>query len=382
MKKTFCARLLLCIVAALLAPAQFYAQTPSISQAATGSLPALPECDAILYVNARRIISEALPRILPAPLYEKMKTELDEIKRKSGIDLNGFESGVIAVRFGKPITATTDFLFVTRGTFNADALISLARIALQGKMREEKHGSKSIAIFKLSDVLGSTGAKPAPVPVPIPSGLDEMALTALDGSTLAAGSLAYLKTMMDLNGDQKRAGPDLVALAMRDPGALVSLAINIPPGLFSGLIPAEMQGSEEMMKLISGIEKFQLSVGMNATDFPLMVSLRTSSAEQARALSGILEMGIRAASSGIKDNKAQGMLDALKITTEGNDVQMQIAVPQETVATLIRDAGQTKPAAVAEAQKSDQAQKPDQMKKPAPKRARASQRKTTRARKP
>src|SRR5215216_886882 len=94
MKKTFYTRPLLCIVAALLAaaahlaparlaPAQVCAQTSGGPQAATGSLPVLPECDAILYVNARRIIGEVLPRILPAPEYAKVKAELEEIKRKS-----------------------------------------------------------------------------------------------------------------------------------------------------------------------------------------------------------------------------------------------------------------------------------------------------------
>jgi hypothetical protein len=342
---------------------QVFAQAP-----ATGSLPALPESDAILYINARRIINEALPRVLSAAQFAKVKTELDEVKRKTGIDISGFESGVLALRFGKPITATPDFVFVTRGTFNADALVSLARIGLQGKIREEKYGSKSINIVKLSDVMGATGAKA------VPGGLDEVAGTALDGNTLALGTISFLKATIDAQAGEKVINPALAALAMRDTSALISLAINIPPGAFNSLIPAGMQGNEEIGKLIAGIENFSLSLGMGATDFPLQAAVRTASAEHAHTLSGILEMGIRAAGSSMKDKKSQAMLDALKITDEGSSVRVVIAIPQETVATLLRDAGALNPTAAE--------QKTDQPKKPVAKAKRATQRKTTRAKKP
>ena len=368
MRMRFYTRLFLLIVTALLMSVQVYAQAP-----ATGSLPALPESDAILYINARRIINDALPRILPAAQYAKVKTELDDVKKKTGIDINGFESGVLALRFGKPITATPDFVFVTRGTFNADALVSLARIGLQGKIREEKYGSKSINIFKLSDVMGADGAKV------VPGGLDEIAGTALDGNTLALGTLSFLKATIDAEAGQKRISPELTALAMRDPGALISLAINIPPGAFSSLVPSEMQGNEEIGKLIAGIENFSLSLGMNATDFPLMAAVRTASAEHAHTLSGILEMGIRAAGSSMKDKKAQAMLDALKITNEGSSVQVQIAIPQETVATLIREASQPKAESPVFISTKEP---PKEVKPPAAKAKRAPQRKTTKAKKP
>ena len=362
MRTRFYTRLFLPLVMVLLASAQVYAQAPS--------LPPLPESDAVLYINARRIINEALPRILPAAEYAKVKTSLEEIKTKSGIDINGFETGVLALRFGKPITATPDFVFVTRGTFNADALISFARIGLQGKMREEKYGSKSISIFKLSDVMGASGAKA------VPGGVDEMAGVALDGNTLALGTLSFLKATIDAQTGEKVINPELAALAMRDTGALLSLAINIPPGAFNSLIPADMKGNEEIAKLIAGIENFSLSLGMDAADFPIQASVRTASAEHAHTLSGILEMGVRAVGSSMKDKKAQAMLETLKIIDEGNNVRVQIAIPQETVATLLREANKPKPPFVT-------AKEPPKEIKPGPaKSKRAPQRKTTRAKKP
>lgn len=350
----------MCAVAGLLISANVSAQAPASAQAAAGPLASLPECDAILYLNARRIINEALPRVLPAAQYAKVKAALDDVKAKSGIDINGFESGVLALRFGKPITTPPDYVLVVRGTFNADALLSLGRIGLQGKLREEKYGSKSINIFKLSEVLGAADAKS------LPTGTNDMAVAALDGGTLALGTIPYVKAAIDAEGGQRRASPELVALAMRDAGALMSIAMTISPGLFAGALPAQMGGNEEINKIISGIENFYLSVGMNATEFPLAASVRTASAEHARTLSGILEIGLRAASSQITDKKAQSMIETLKVTTEGNEVQARMAVPQETITTLIRQASEKKPEAKSNAappNKQTPAKKP-QGKKP------------------
>lgn len=338
MKKRFHTRLLLCAAAALLIPANVLAQAPAAPQADAGPLPALPECDAIMYINARRIINEALPRILPAAQYAKVKAGLEETKRKTGIDINQLESGALALRFGKPITSPPDFVFVLRGAFNADSLLSLARMGMEGKLREEKYGSKTINVFKLSEVMGQADAKSLPI------GTNDLAVTALDGGTLAFGTMPYVKATVDAGAGQRRASPELITLAMRDTGALLNMAVIISPGLLSGLLPAQAGGNEEIAKIISGIENFYLSVGMNATDFPLAASVRTASAEHARTLSGILEMGLHAASSQITDKNAQSMIDTLKVTTEGSEVQAKIAIPQETVATLIRRAGEQKPA--------------------------------------
>ena len=359
MNKKFYTRFLLCVVAALSITTSVHAQAPA------NSLPALPECDAILYVNMRRIISEALPRILPADKYAEMKTGLEDIKRKSGIDVDGFESGVLALRFNKPITAPPEFVLLVRGSFNADALLSLARIGLQGKVREEKYGSKSISIFKLSDLMGAGEAKF------LPSGINDMAATALNGGTLAVGNIPYVKATIDAESGEKRVSPELMALAMRDPGALMSLAIVIPEGMVSGLLPKEMQGNDEIFKIISGIENFYLSVGMNATEFPISASVRTASAEHARTLNGLLEMGLHAAASQIPDKKAQSIVDALKITAEGSEVQVQMPIPQETVAMLIREANKPKPEV-----KDKSASQPGAKAKP------ATRRKQSRAKKP
>jgi hypothetical protein len=358
MKKKFQIQLLLCILASLLMSAHGYAQTQANTETATGSLPNLPEADAILYMNSRRIINEALPRILPAAEYAKIQSELEKIKKEVGIDINGFESAVVALRFNTPVTAMPDYVLVTRGTFNADALLSLARIGLKGKLREEKYGSKSINIFKLSEVMGTTGTA-----APLPVGTSEMAVTALDGNTLALGTIPYVKATIDAETGQKRVNPELMALAMRDTGSLISLAIAIPPGLFSSLIPSGMQGNEEITKIISGIEGFSLSAGMNATDFPVSAAVRMMDAEQARSLSGLLEMGIRMASGQVTDKNTQAVLNTLKITADGNAVRMEVAIPQEVIATLVRESNKPKP----EAKSQTKAQaKPESKAKAAP----------------
>ena len=111
----------------------------------------LPASEGVLTLNMQRLLSEALPQILSGnqPMLNGILGKIDEIKDKTGIDLRQFEQIAVGVQ-SKQLTPTViDFepVVLARGSFNAGALIALAKVAAKGKYREEKIGDKTCLCF-------------------------------------------------------------------------------------------------------------------------------------------------------------------------------------------------------------------------------------------
>ena len=348
MKKVACIRFLACIIAVVVLCAPTFAQTSS------PALSNLPEADAIVYLNLRRVLSDVLPRVLPENQLAEMKAGIDKIKQSTGFDVHNIENAVLTMRFGKSASGppAPEFLLIVRGSFNADALLSLMRIGLQGKYQEEKYGSKTLTTLNLGELLKSSDGKDNN---PLPVKVSEATVTALDAGTIAVGSLNYLKAGIDAQGGQGRIKPELTALVSRDPNSLLSIAGIIPQGLLNSFLPKEMGGNEEMNKLIAGIDQVYLSFGMEGTDLTLLLTIRTGSAEHARTLTGLAQMGLQSLGGNTKDKNLKGLMGALKITTEGNEAQLRARIPQTVAAGLVDSKAQpaaAKPAASTPAKKT------------------------------
>jgi hypothetical protein len=299
--------------------------------AQTNSLTNFPESDALAHVNVKRIVNEALPRLLPEAEYAKLKQELDKIKQ-FGFDIAQFETAALGLRLkGLATGGGLEMLLVVRGSFNADALVSLGRMALQGKYREEKHGSKTVTILKGADLAGPGGKNP------LPMGVAELAVTVLDSGTLALGTTAYAKDAIDAQAGTKRINPEIVSLVTRDTSLLVSAAGVFPKGALLGFMPAEVKSNEEISRILAGIDQILINVGMDAKVFPLTGLIRTANEEDARTVSGLLEFAVRAGAASIKDASLKSLVDSLKITTAGPEVQLRATLAQETVASLLHN---------------------------------------------
>ena len=341
MKKVTCFRFLSLIIAAVVLCASAFAQTSS------AVFSNLPESDAVIYLNLRRVLDDVLPRVLPEKQLAEMKKGVDSIKQQTGFDLRNIDNAVLTMRLGKSPTGAPapEFLLFVRGSFNAEALLSLARIGLQGKYQEEKYGSKTLTKLNLGELLKSSDGKDNN---PLPIKVAEVTVTALDSGTIALGSLNYLKAGIDAQGGQGGIKPELIALATREPNSLFSIAAIIPPGLLNGLLPKELGGNEEMNKLIAGIDQLYLSVGMEGTDLTLLLTIRAGSEEHARTLTGLAQMGLQSLGGSTKDKNLKGLMDALKITTQGNEAQLRARIPQTVAAGLAESKPQpagAKPAA-------------------------------------
>ncbi|HEY9231769.1 MAG TPA: hypothetical protein VIS78_06470, partial [Blastocatellia bacterium] len=102
----------------------------------------LPESDGVMSVNVRRIVNEAFPRLLPPEQLSQVQAALAKAKQVAGFDVANIEAAVVGMRFNRsaPLSAPS-MLLVMRGSFNADALVSLLKIGMSGKTRDEKYGA-------------------------------------------------------------------------------------------------------------------------------------------------------------------------------------------------------------------------------------------------
>ncbi|MET0648769.1 MAG: hypothetical protein ABW208_19320 [Pyrinomonadaceae bacterium] len=343
------------------------AQSAAAQTDARGALSTLPDSQAVLYVNAHRIINDVLPRLMPPAEYAKMLSEAQKV----GFDMRGIEYVAVGARLADPPPANNlpEFVVVIRGSFNADTLLALGRVAASAQNvtpRSETYGSKTLEIIDLRSLEkkpeGGTGsgtgegdATPTPTPMPYP----ELAVMALDANTLVAGVPSYVKAMVDAAGGQGALRGSMVDLASRDPQALWSLTVELPPNLYEHLRKVGAPANPETEQMVGWVKQLSLAHGMDALNYSMSASVLTDAPEHASAFSGIVRMGVLAAQTGLSSEAAKqtpkhkdyartrAALNAIKTfvnRTEGNALLLSVSVPQKTVNDLFKKemAGSTK----------------------------------------
>ncbi len=333
-----------------LAPAAL-AQTPVDAR---GALSALPDSQAVLYINARRIVNEVLPRLMPAADYQKMLGEAQKV----GFDARGIDYVAVGARMADPAPANNlpEFVVVVHGNFNADTLLALGRVVAGSQNinpTTEAYGSKTIHLLNLQNVGrkpegadGEGGAKSQPMPYP------ELAVAALDANTLVAGVPSYVRATVDAAGGRGALHPSMVSLASHDPGALWSLTVELPPNMAEMLHRVGAPANKEADEMIAWVKQVSLAQGMDALNYTLSASVLTDAPEHASAFSGLVRMGLLAAQTGLNGEfakmtpkhkdyaKARAALNVIKTfvnRTEGNTLILSASVPQKAVADLIRE---------------------------------------------
>lgn len=333
MKKLSTLRTLLLIAPILLCAA------PTRAQSAVANL---PESDAVVTINARRIIGETLPRLLTAEQMTGVQSALDKAKKVANFDIASIESAVIGLRLnhGAPLSAPS-MLLVMRGSFNADAIVSLMKIGMKEKIHDEKYGAKTLTLLKLTDLMPSN--------TPTAHAVD-IALVALDGSTLMVGATSYVKAALDAGDGKGRIKPELAQLLAREPESLVRLAALVPPGMFNSFLPKGGDGGEEIGRLVSSIEQLYVGLNMDAQGFPLTLMLKSNSAENAHAIAGLLQT-VAQMGANTTDKNVKPILEALKVTSQETEVQIRTTLPQEIMASFVRGILSPKKPAPAEPKK-------------------------------
>jgi hypothetical protein len=281
-----------------------------------------------------RVLDEAMPKLLaenPARLAE-VNDELANFKTQTGLDPRSFGQVALGFRYQFPAEGVTRIstIALARGTFNAGALVAAGRLAANGKYSEQKYQGKTIYLFGLDRQIKLLGLWDIKV--------GELAVTPLEGDLLALGELDAVRGAIDAQKNHNYANPELVALAGRDPDAIVGFGGNLSPKLMENL----RISNDSVARELTAVRQVYGTLGMTATDLEVMMAARTVDPDSAKNLGdtveGLKQFGALFINrlSAVKGTLARSALNNLKITTQGNELQIRTAVAQSQVTPLIR----------------------------------------------
>ena len=327
------AALIVLILAAISVNAQTRASRTAAQPAQPSLMASLPESDAVAQVKVRRLLNDVLPQVLasnPGKLAE-VNADIDRFQTRTGLDPRMFEQLALGVKYSYPAEGITKLATVAlaTGTFSSGAMVAAGRIAANGKYREEKYQGKSIYIFTIDENVKLLGL--------FDFSVREIAAAPLDTNTLALGDPVSIKTVLDVTRGRKRGNVELIALANRDPNAVIGFGSNVSPTLLKNLDI----GNVSIAADLSTLRQVYGSIGTTPKDVDVFLGARTVNADAARNLGDTLE-GLKQLGgffigrlTGAKGVLAKSALTNLKIATQANELQIRTAVAQADIGPLV-----------------------------------------------
>jgi hypothetical protein len=304
------------------------------AQAVLSSLASLPEADSLIYINANRILNEALPKLMPEKNVADMRSTLNEIRQTIGVDVTKLEYIVVAVRSRKPSAQLSfmlpELMVVAGGDFSAESLLALARMAAGTKLRDEKYGQKTFALMTIDPVVAEAEKNP------LLKSLSEVAIVSLNANTIAAGTTAYVKAAVDAIEGNGRISSESLNSLLRDPTALVSIA-GTPLTSFNksfGLLGTE--SNPRTPRCDSRFGDFFAAITMDANNILLRGAMNADNADTAKIINSVLS-GLLQQATSVADKRAQPVLKSVSITPQDNEIVLRAEIPQQMVLDLIKE---------------------------------------------
>ena len=306
-------------------------RAPRPRATAPNVLSQLPESDAVISVDVRRLLNEAIAGVFagnPAKLAQ-VNNQIDKFKSQTGVDARSFDRLAVGMRYTYPSPGVTkvESIALARGTFNNAPLAAAGRAAASGKFREQKYKGATILVFTLAEQVRLFGMFDLRV--------NELAISVLDPNTLALGSPKTVQAAIDARVG-RRVSNELIALATKDQTALIGFGASVSPTVWQNL------GSDMFSKDISAIKQAYGSFAIKGLNFSVFLAARTSTPAQARRLNdtvtGLTQLApmLVGRLPEIRRKLAQSALDNLKISVAGSELQISTEVAQTDVAAVIR----------------------------------------------
>ena len=319
---------------ALFAQIEAQAQTRgrSVAPPAPTLMSSLPESDAVAQVKVKQLLNEAMPRILannPAKLSEA-NASIERFKERTGLDPRMFQQVALGLRFTYPSEGVTKVQTVAlaNGSFSAPAMVAAGRVASNGKYREEKYQDKTIYVFTLDENIKLLGL--------FDLRIGELAAAPIDANTLALGDPAGVRSLIDATRSRKQANAELIALASRDPNAVIGFGANVTEQLIGNLDI----GNAPIASDLRTVRQVYGSVGTTVSDLQVFLAARAVNAEAARnlgdTLEGLKQFGALLVGrlSGAKGVLAKSALSNMKIVAQANELQIRTTVAQAEIGPL------------------------------------------------
>ena len=325
--------ILLAISGSLQFDAHAQTRRRNTAPAAPSLMASLPESDAVAQVKLKQLLDEAMPRIMansPTRLAE-VNASIERFKQRTGLDPRMFQQIAFGIRFTYPAEGVTKLQTVAlaNGSYNSAAMVTAGAVASPGKYRQEKYHDKTIYIFTLDESIRLLGV--------FDFKISELAVTPIDSNTLALGDPAGVRRLIDVGRQRKRANPELISLASRDPNAIIGFGSNMSEQLVGNLYI----GNAPIGADLKSLRQVYGSVGTTETDLQLFLGARAVNAEAARSLGEQLE-GLKQLGSlfvgrlsGARGVLAKSALTNLKIVSDANELQLRTSVAQAEIGPLM-----------------------------------------------
>lgn len=279
------------------------------------------------------------------PMLNKIVGHMNEIKDKTGLDLRKFDSVAVGLSMTKVKANEYDFdpVAIARGDVNTGALIAIAKLAANGKYREEKSGERTIYIFTAESAkAAATQAnvkKGGPADGMIEKAIDglmkEVAVVSLDPTTIAFGSLARVRATVE---GTSRVSPEISALLAGKENTVMSFAMRSPEGM-SKMLPLD---NDELGANIDSIRFVSGSMDVTSAGAAVNMLAQTLKTEQAQGLTETLQ-GLQSlgkmflGNSKREDQKIYArMIENAKIARVENSVSLDLLVAQADIDVLIK----------------------------------------------
>jgi hypothetical protein len=304
----------------------------------------LPASEIAMTLDAKRLMDEGLPQILSSnqPMLAQIFANIDRLREKTGIDLRHFHQVAVGVSAKRNEAKSYVFepIILARGKFSAAAVIAAAKAEAGNAYREEKMGDRTVFVFSAEKLVADAKSQTGKTAISeildtVLDGLSrEMALAALDGETVAVGSLPQMRSMLEA---KTRLAPEIAAAVARRAGAIASLAGDVPEGM-SGFIDLD---NDLLGKNLNSIRKLAASMDVSDGATLIWLSARTVDAAQARelklTLEDLLALGkiLLSSTKGADKQVYTRMVENAKVVQTGTEVSLDLRVPQADIDVLI-----------------------------------------------
>jgi hypothetical protein len=312
----------------------------------------LPASDAVVAINVRRLLKEALPTLFSSkPEWAAtLKTTLDDFQGKAGFDIRTIETAVIGFSIRQTEGGKYDMqpVVLAKGAFNGDSLVTLLRAAADKDkdVRVEKVGTKTMVIIDVKEDAKKAGDKAADAAADANEQAkdmidkvenpfsDEMAVAAMPNGAIAVGTVPRVRETLLANTKLDPAIPQMLA---KYPSAVAKFGSMTPAGM-SEYLPVD---NDFLGDTLNGIRTLAGAMDVTSATSTFMLSTSTEIPEQAKGifdmLDGLMMIGknIFGPSKRADQQTFLRLLEAAKLTQTGNSVDLTLPVAQSDIDALV-----------------------------------------------
>lgn len=332
------------------APAQTQIATVPTATTEFDLVTQLPASDFAATMNLKRIYTEVLPQVLASKPEElnKINQSIEEFKTKAGFDVRQFEQAAMGVSYkaGANGAATLEPVLLVRGSFNPAALVGAAKVAVNGKFRQETVAGKNVVIITVPE--SSKGAA-QPTRTANQDKIGQMfenvfkgefAIVALDAKTIAVGKPLQIRSLLSPAAANARLDKEFAGYLSRKPNAVLNFATRVPAGLTETFGIGNM-GNDQIGKVVNSLRQFYGTIDTNGSDASVSLAARTAADQQAQELEELLQMaktfggGMLAGKNDPQNQAFARIVQNTTITRNVNEVQIDAILPSDLLKFFI-----------------------------------------------